>query len=70
MMAVAALGAGAAFGVAACGDEEREGTVEIEGGGTTPTSGGTAPGTTPSTTPSVDEPATVDEAPPETTATE
>ena len=61
MGVTAALGAGAAFGVAACGDEER-GTVEIEGG-TTGTAGtvGTAP----------TGPSTLDELPtaPETTPT-
>jgi hypothetical protein len=58
----AALGAGAALAVTACGDEERQGTVEIQGGttgtvgtvGTTGTVGtvGTAP--TVPTTPATD----------------
>ena len=61
MAVTGALGAGAAFGVAACGDDEREGTVEIQGGttgtagtvGTVGTTGtvGTAPQTAPSTAP-------------------
>lgn len=56
MAATGALGIGAAFGVAACGDDEREGTVEIQGGttgtGTVGTVGTTtAPETTPTTAP-------------------
>jgi hypothetical protein len=52
MAITAALGAGAAFGVAACGDdEEREGTVEIQGGTTgTGTAGTVGTTTTPETT--------------------
>lgn len=60
ILATAALGAGAALAVTACGDEERQGTVEIQGGttgtvGTVGTTGtvGTVPtgtvGTTPTT---------------------
>jgi hypothetical protein len=55
MAVTGALGVGAAFGVAACGDEEREGTVEIQGGTTGGTVGTvgttTAPTTAPETTP-------------------
>ena len=45
-LATAALGTGAAFGVAACG-EDREGDVQFEGG--TGTSGPSTSGTAPST---------------------
>lgn len=58
MAVTAALGAGAAVGVAACGDDDR-GTIEIEGGTTGTGTGGTEAGTTPT----LDDPATVDEAP-------
>jgi hypothetical protein len=59
MAVTGALGAGAAFGVAACGDDEREGTVEIQGGttgtGTVGTIGTVGTTTAPETTPTAPE---------------
>lgn len=59
MAVTGALGAGAAFGVAACGDDEREGTVEIQGGttgtGTIGTTGTVGTTTAPETTPTAPE---------------
>jgi uncharacterized protein (DUF58 family) len=53
MLVTAILGAGAAFGVAACG-EDREGEVEVEGG-TTGTAGGTSTTPTAGTAPTTEE---------------